>query len=242
MKLAEFEHQYQVNKLGKPIDRTEWMMSPQTINAYYNPLMNEIVFPAAILQPPFFNMKADDAVNYGGIGAVIGHELSHGFDDSGSRFDGDGNLRDWWTPKDREEFDRRANLLVAQYDSYKPFSDMNVQGRFTLGENIGDLGGLAVAYHAYRLSLEGKEAPKIDGLTGINGFLWGGHKFGEESTASLNCGSDCRPIPTRLANIGSSESSPTWTLSTRPLVSSLASRCTLHRKTECGYGKAIRRL
>ncbi len=158
MKLAEFEHQYQVNKLGKPIDRTEWMMSPQTINAYYNPLMNEIVFPAAILQPPFFNMKADDAVNYGGIGAVIGHELSHGFDDSGSRFDGDGNLRDWWTPKDREEFDRRANLLVAQYDSYKPFSDMNVQGRFTLGENIGDLGGLAVAYHAYRISLEGKRS------------------------------------------------------------------------------------
>ena len=132
MRLAEFEHDYQVKKRGRPIDRTEWMMSPQTINAYYNPLMNEIVFPAAILQPPFFNLKADDAVNYGGIGAVIGHELSHGFDDSGSRFDGDGNLREWWTQNDREEFERRAGLLAIQYNAYKPFADMSVDGKLTL--------------------------------------------------------------------------------------------------------------
>ncbi len=173
MKLAGFEHDYHLAKLGKPIDRSEWMMPPQTINAYYNPLMNEIVFPAAILQPPFFNLKADDAVNYGGIGAVIGHELSHGFDDSGSKFDGDGNLRDWWTQADREEFDRRAGLLATQYDTYKPFSDMNVNGKFTLGENIGDLGGLAVAYHAYQLSLGGKPAPVIDGLSGDQRFFMG---------------------------------------------------------------------
>ena len=173
MNLAGFEHNYYLAKLGKPIDRSEWMMPPQTINAYYNPLMNEIVFPAAILQPPFFNLKADDAVNYGGIGAVIGHELSHGFDDSGSKFDGDGNLRDWWTQADREEFDRRAGLLASQYDTYKPFSDMNVNGKFTLGENIGDLGGLAVAYHAYQLSLGGKPAPVIDGLSGDQRFFMG---------------------------------------------------------------------
>lgn len=170
---AKFEFQRNLNKLGGPIDRNEWHMTPQTINAYYNPTMNEIVFPAAILQPPFFNMAADDAVNYGGIGAVIGHELSHGFDDKGSKYDGDGNLRNWWTPTDREEFEKRAAGLSAQYDQFKPFPDMNVNGELTLGENIGDLGGLAVSYAAYRLSLGGEEAPVIDGLTGDQRFFLG---------------------------------------------------------------------
>ncbi len=170
---SAFEHQRMLNKLGQPIDRTEWHMTPQTINAYYNPTMNEIVFPAAILQPPFFNMAADDAVNYGGIGAVIGHELSHGFDDKGSQYDGSGNLRDWWTTEDRTEFEQRAAGLVDQYNGFKPLDDMQVNGELTLGENIGDLGGLSVAYHAYRLSLDGKPAPVIDGLTGDQRFFLG---------------------------------------------------------------------
>ncbi len=173
MAAAEFESKRNLDKLGKPIDRNEWHMTPQTINAYYNPTMNEIVFPAAILQPPFFNLKADDAVNYGGIGAVIGHELSHGFDDSGSKFDGKGNLRDWWTEVDRQEFERRAQGLVKQYNEYRPVEDMSVNGELTLGENIGDLGGMSVAYEAYRLSLGGSEAPIIDGLTGDQRFFLG---------------------------------------------------------------------
>lgn len=173
IRLAEFEHNYQLAKIGKPIDRTEWLMPPQTINAYYNPLKNEIVFPAGILQPPFFNLKADDAVNYGGIGAVIGHEISHGFDDSGSQFNGDGNLQVWWNDKDQEEFVARSEKLVANYSEFRPFEDMAVNGKFTLGENIGDLGGVAVAYHAYRLSLGGKEAPVLDGFTGDQRFFLG---------------------------------------------------------------------
>lgn len=173
MRAAEVEHQREIDKLGGPIDRNEWHMTPQTINAYYNPVMNEIVFPAAILQPPFFNMQADDAVNYGGIGAVIGHEISHGFDDKGSQYDGDGNLRKWWSEDDRAEFDRRAQQLVQQYNSYQPFDDMHVNGEFTLGENIGDLGGMAVAYEAYRMSLDGKPAPVIDGLSGDQRFFMG---------------------------------------------------------------------
>ncbi|WDQ18034.1 M13 family metallopeptidase [Rhodopirellula sp. P2] len=168
-----FETERQLAKLGGPIDRNEWHMTPQTINAYYNPTMNEIVFPAAILQPPFFNLAADDAVNYGGIGAVIGHELSHGFDDKGSKYDGDGNLVNWWTPKDREEFEKRASGLVDQYNEFQPFEDMNVNGELTLGENIGDLGGLSVAYEAYRLSLEGQPAKVIDNLTGDQRFFLG---------------------------------------------------------------------
>ncbi|MCC9603665.1 M13 family metallopeptidase [Stieleria sp. JC731] len=170
---ARFEYDRDINKLGGPIDRDEWHMTPQTINAYYNPTMNEIVFPAAILQPPFFNLAADDAVNYGGIGAVIGHELSHGFDDKGSKFDGDGNLRMWWTEEDRQEFERRAQGLVDQYNAYVPIAGRTVNGELTLGENIGDLGGLSVAYAAYKLSLEGKEAPVIDGLTGDQRFFLG---------------------------------------------------------------------
>ena len=170
---ARFESKQELKKLGGPIDRNEWHMTPQTINAYYNPVMNEIVFPAAILQPPFFNMEADDAANYGAIGAVIGHELSHGFDDKGSKYDGKGNLRKWWTEQDREEFERRAKGLVAQYDAFEPVKDNFVNGKLTLGENIGDLGGLSVAYKAYRLSLNGKEAPVIDGLTGDQRFFLG---------------------------------------------------------------------
>jgi putative endopeptidase len=170
---AEFESNRDLAKLGAPIDRNEWHMTPQTINAYYNPTMNEIVFPAAILQPPFFNLNADDAVNYGGIGAVIGHELSHGFDDKGSKYDGKGNLRNWWTEEDRIEFERRAAGLVKQYNEYKPIDGIPINGEKTLGENIGDLGGLNVAYAAYRLSLNGKEAPVIDGLTGDQRFFLG---------------------------------------------------------------------
>lgn len=170
---AKFEYQRDIDKLGGPIDRNEWFMTPQTINAYYNPSMNEIVFPAAILQPPFFNLAADDAVNYGAIGAVIGHEISHGFDDKGSQYDGSGNLRDWWTEEDRREFDARSQKLVEQFDQYQPFEDMHVNGELTLGENIGDLGGLNVAHHAYRLSLEGKDPEVIDGFTGDQRFLLG---------------------------------------------------------------------
>lgn len=173
LRSARVEYQRDLDKLGGPIDRNEWHMTPQTINAYYNPVMNEIVFPAAILQPPFFNLEADDAVNYGGIGAVIGHEISHGFDDKGSQYDGSGNLRDWWTQEDRAEFQKRADELVAQYNDFKPFEDMSVNGELTLGENIGDLGGLNVAYEAYKLSLDGKEPPVIDGLTGPQRFFLG---------------------------------------------------------------------
>jgi putative endopeptidase len=163
---AEFEHQRMIGKLGKPVDRTEWGMTPQTVNAYYNPPLNEIVFPAAILQPPFFDMEAEDAVNYGGIGAVIGHEIGHGFDDQGSTFDGNGVMRNWWTEQDKQEFKKRTNALVAQYNGFKVFDDLNVNGEYTLGENIGDLGGLSIAMKAYKASLNGKEAPVMDGFTG----------------------------------------------------------------------------
>jgi putative endopeptidase len=160
-------------KVGQPVDKTEWGMTPQTVNAYYNPLANEIVFPAAILQPPFFDLQADDAVNYGGIGAVIGHEISHGFDDQGRKFDGKGVLRDWWTEQDNERFMARAGRLVQQYNAYSPISGMNINGELTLGENIGDLSGLAVAHKAYQLSLEGKPAPVLDGYTGDQRFFIG---------------------------------------------------------------------
>ncbi|MDQ2638867.1 MAG: M13 family metallopeptidase, partial [Actinomycetota bacterium] len=163
-------------KLGGPVDRDEWFMTPQTVNAYYNPGMNEIVFPAAILQPPFFDADADDAANYGGIGAVIGHEIGHGFDDQGAKYDGDGNLVDWWTDQDRTEFGARTKKLIEQYAEYVPRQLSNghhVNGAFTVGENIGDLGGLSIALLAYRLSLKGKEAPVIDGLTGEQRVFFG---------------------------------------------------------------------
>jgi predicted metalloendopeptidase len=168
-----FEYERNLAKLGKPVDPDEWGMTPQTVNAYYNPLRNEIVFPAAILQPPFFNMAAEDAVNYGGIGAVIGHEISHGFDDQGSQFDGDGNLRVWWSKADRERFEKRATALADQYSAYEPVSGYHINGRFTLGENIADLGGVTMAYSAYHVSLGDKEAPVIDGMTADQRFFTG---------------------------------------------------------------------
>jgi putative endopeptidase len=161
-----FEVQRNINKLGKPIDRNEWDMTPQTVNAYYDPEKNEIVFPAAILQPPFFNVNADDAVNYGGIGAVIGHEISHGFDDQGSQFDANGNLRDWFTADDHARFAAKTKALVAQYNAQEPVPGFHVNGELTLGENIADNSGLAIAYKAYKISLGGKPSPTIDGLTG----------------------------------------------------------------------------
>ncbi len=173
MRSRETEHARELAKLGGPIDREEWFMTPQTVNAYYSPVGNEIVFPAAILQPPFFNVAADDAVNYGAIGAVIGHEIGHGFDDQGSRYDGDGNLRNWWTEADRARFDARAAKLIAQYSAYSPVEGFNVNGELTVGENIGDLGGLSIAYKAWRTSLGGGVAPVIDGLTGAQRFFMG---------------------------------------------------------------------
>ena len=170
---ATFEYNRQVDKLDKPVDKSEWFMNPQTVNAYYNPVWNEIVFPAAILQPPFFNVEADDAVNYGGIGSVIGHEIGHGFDDQGRQFDGDGNLRDWWTAEDTERFNERKDKLAAQYNGYEVIDGLTINGEFTSGENIGDLGGLGIAYKAYQISLDGDDAPVIDGYTGDQRFFLG---------------------------------------------------------------------
>ncbi|WP_280253699.1 M13 family metallopeptidase [Nocardia abscessus] len=170
------EHDRDLNKLGGPVDRDEWFMTPQTVNAYYNPGMNEIVFPAAILRPPFFDMNADDAANYGGIGAVIGHEIGHGFDDQGAKYDGDGNMVDWWTDEDRAEFGKRTTALIEQYDVLSPKElpdEHTVNGQFTIGENIGDLGGLSIALEAYKISLDGAAAPVIDGLTGLQRVFYG---------------------------------------------------------------------
>jgi putative endopeptidase len=169
---GEYELEREIAKVGGPVDRTEWFMTPQTVNAYYNPLMNEIVFPAAILQPPFFDADADDAANYGAIGAVIGHEIGHGFDDQGSKYDGDGNLNDWWTDADRAEFEKRTAALIAQYDVLEPRQTPghHVNGALTVGENIGDLGGLSIAYAAYRIALGDAEPPELDGLSGWQRF------------------------------------------------------------------------
>jgi putative endopeptidase len=167
MRVANFEVNRALNKIGQPIDREEWLMTPQTVNAYYHPLKNEIVFPAAILQPPFFNVHADDAVNYGGIGAVIGHEIGHGFDDQGSTCDGDGALRNWWTDKDRETFEERTKALIDQYNVLIPAQapGHRVNGQLTIGENIGDLGGLSIAYKAYQIAHHGNPEPERDGYT-----------------------------------------------------------------------------
>ena len=172
-RVIKFQRDHELSKIGKPVDRDEWHMAPQTVNAYYNPVMNEIVFPAAILQPPFFGLDHDDAVNYGGIGAVIGHEIGHGFDDQGSKYDGDGALNNWWSDSDREAFELRTKALIAQYDALIPEEapDVNVNGALTIGENIGDLGGLAIAYKAYQISLGGKPSPIIDGFSGEQRLL-----------------------------------------------------------------------
>lgn len=173
MRATEFEYQRQLGKIGKPVDRSEWFMTPQTVNAYANPLMNEIVFPAAILQPPFFDPKADDAVNYGAIGAVIGHEISHHFDDQGRKFDMNGNLSDWWTKEDVARFDALAKRVVDQYGSYEPLPGKKVNGELTLGENIADLAGVTIAYDAYKMSLKGKKAGKLGGYTPDQRFFLG---------------------------------------------------------------------
>jgi endothelin-converting enzyme/putative endopeptidase len=186
-----FEYLRQIGKLDKPVDKSEWYLTPQTVNAYYNPPWNEIVFPAAILQPPMFNVEADDAANYGGIGAVIGHEIGHGFDDSGRKYDGDGKLRDWWVEEDVVRFEERKNKLAAQYNSYEVVDGLTINGEFTSGENIGDLGGLGIAYKAYKISLGGKEAPVIDGYTGDQRFflgwaqVWRGKARDEETKRRL---------------------------------------------------------
>ena len=180
------EYQRFMDRQGGPVDRTEWGITPQTVNAYYMPPLNEIVFPAAILQPPFFDLEADDAVNYGAIGAVIGHEIGHGFDDMGSTFDGDGVMRNWWTDEDKAAFEERTGKLVEQYNAFQPFDDLSVNGEFTLGENIGDLGGISIGLLAYQMSLNGEEAPVIDGFTGVQrvflgfGQVWRG-KYREEA-------------------------------------------------------------
>ncbi len=178
---SEFWFKYNLNKLGNPVDKDEWEMLPQTVNAYYNPVNNEIVFPAAIMQPPFFDAKADDAVNYGAIGAVIGHEFSHGFDDQGSKYDAQGNLNDWWTAEDRKLFDERTKVLVNQFNQFEVLDSVFVNGELTLGENIADLAGLTVSYDAYMRSLAGKQRTNIDGYTPEQRFfigfgqVWRGH-------------------------------------------------------------------
>nr|MBA3671433.1 M13 family metallopeptidase [Gemmatimonadaceae bacterium] len=173
MRTNQWQYGEMVSRLGKPVDRSRWGMTPQTVNAYYNASANEIVFPAAILQSPFFDANADDAVNYGGIGAVIGHEIGHGFDDQGRQSDGEGNLRDWWTAADARAFTDRTTRLGAQYETISPIEGTHINGKLTMGENIGDLSGLAQAYRAYRLSLGGKEAKVIDGFTGDQRFFIG---------------------------------------------------------------------
>lgn len=185
MAASAFEYSRILDKLGKSIDRAEWQMGPQTVNAYYNPLLNEIVFPAAILQPPFFYADADDAVNYGGIGMVIGHELTHGFDDQGRQFDADGNLKDWWTEEDGTNFKKLADKFVVQYNAYYPLDSLHVNGELTLGENIADLGGIIIAFSAFKNTKQGKSGEKINGLTPDQRFfisfaqIWRGHSTKE---------------------------------------------------------------
>lgn len=170
LRTTDFVYNRNLEKLNKPVDRTEWNMTPQTINAYYNPVLNEIVFPAAFLQPPFFDLNADDAVNYGSIGAVIGHEIGHAFDNIGSAFDSNGVLNNWWTPTDLAAFKAKTKTLVDQFNGFKAFPDLALNGAFTLSENIGDLSGLSMALKAYTISLNGKDAPIIDGFTGMQRF------------------------------------------------------------------------
>ncbi len=227
-RIAEFDHAYAIAKIGAPVDRDEWHMTPQTVNAYYNPLANEIVFPAAILQPPFFDLEADIAANYGGIGAVIGHEIGHGFDDQGSKYDGDGNMVDWWSDEDRTKFEALTAVLVQQFDALSPEStpDIHVNGAFTLGENIGDLGGLAIAYKAWKLALNGAESPVIDGLTGEQRFFlsyahsWRNKNRPEEvrrriatdphSPDEFRCNQIVRNVPEFYEAFGVSENDELW--------------------------------
>ena len=228
MRVASFELDRSIAKIGQPIDREEWLMTPQTVNAYYHPLKNEIVFPAAILQPPFFNEHADDAVNYGGIGAVIGHEIGHGFDDQGSTCDGDGALRDWWTEKDREAFEQRTAVLVEQFDTLEPKQapGHRVNGKLTIGENIGDLGGLSIAFKAYALSRNGSAAEEIDGYSPEQrlflswGAVWQAKVRTEmllqrlatdpHSPAEFRCNQIVRNLPEFYAAFGVTEADALW--------------------------------
>ncbi|MGI8494762.1 MAG: M13 family metallopeptidase, partial [Pyrinomonadaceae bacterium] len=172
--VSQFEITRNLKDIGQKVDKTRWGMTPPTVNAYYNSTNNEIVFPAGILQPPFFNAKADDAINYGAIGAVIGHEITHGFDDQGSKFDANGNFQSWWTPEDRAKFEERASCVADQFGAYEVAPGLNMQGRLTLGDNIADLGGLTMAYNAYQKSLEGKPRPaNVDGFTPEQRFFLG---------------------------------------------------------------------
>jgi putative endopeptidase len=173
VRISDFNYQRALKKLSQPVDHDEWEMSPQTVNAYYDPEKNEIVFPAGILQPPFFSMDRDDAFNYGAVGAVIGHEISHGFDDQGRQYDGNGNLHDWWSKEDQDKFAAKAAALASQFDSYEPVTGFHVNGKLTLGETIADLSGLSVAFKAYQLSLGGARAPVISGFTGEQRFFIG---------------------------------------------------------------------
>ncbi len=227
-RVTKFERDFALAKIGKPVDRDEWHMTPQTVNAYYNPLGNEIVFPAAILQPPFFGLDVDDAANYGAIGAVIGHEIGHGFDDQGSKFDGDGNMVDWWVDADRAEFEKRANLLIAQYNALVPEGtpDLTVNGALTVGENIGDLGGLSIALKAYEIALAGKESPIIDGMNGYQRLFlawaqaWRGKVRPEElrrriatdphSPYEFRCNQIVRNIPAFYSTFGITEADALW--------------------------------
>ena len=226
--VTTFAQEFNFSKIGTPIDREEWGMTPQTVNAYYHPLYNEIVFPAAILQPPFFNLEADDAVNYGGIGSVIGHEIGHGFDDQGSKFDGDGNLNDWWSEDDRAKFEALTRKLINQYEVLHPSNapEVHVNGALTIGENIGDLGGACVAYQAYKISLQGAPAPVIDGLTGEQRFfigyaqIWNGKLRPEEtkrliatdphSPAEFRANQILKNLPEFYAAFGVVEGDPLW--------------------------------
>ena len=226
--VTTFAQEYNFAKIGTPIDRQEWGMTPQTVNAYYHPLYNEIVFPAAILQPPFFNLEADDAVNYGGIGAVIGHEIGHGFDDQGSKFDGDGNLNDWWSEDDRTKFESLTRKLIDQYEALHPTNapEVHVNGALTIGENIGDLGGACVAYQAYQISLQGAPAPVIEGLTGEQRFfigyaqIWNGKLRPEEtkrliatdphSPAEFRANQILKNLPEFYEAFGVVEGDPLW--------------------------------
>jgi len=199
----EWSYQQDLDKLGGPVDKTEWHMNPQTVNAYYSPTQNEIVFPAARLQPPFFQLNADDAINYGAVGGVIGHEISHGFDDKGSQFDGDGNLSNWWTDDDRTAFEERTKVLVEQFNAFSPIDGMTINGELTLGENIGDLSGVAMAYRAYIRSLDGKEPPVIDGFTGPQRFFIGyalsrKGKYQDEATISRLASDPHSPLEFRV--------------------------------------------
>ena len=208
---TEFGRKYQISKIGKPIDRNDWGMTPPTVNAYYNPTMNEIAFPAGILQPPMFDMDADDAVNYGAIGAVIGHEMGHGFDDQGSKYDAEGNLRNWWTPEDRKKFEQRTACIIEQFDSLDVGEGLRHNGRLVVGEALGDLGGLTLAYRAYKRSLKGKEGPVLDGFTADQRFflafarVWATIDRPEAMRLRLN--TDPHPLP-RFRAIGTLQNMP----------------------------------